>query len=235
MTDDSVQAWVNQRTRFGVFVRAEVCGVADAAGPDYPDWNGRPTPPTMVLTDERGRRLALNGTPCGFDGVGPRAAAQILHTEGLLPAQDALAVVTGNRTLSLRLTPQVHDDDLLPDAVALDPATLALWSSHHRWRGVLQEIDTRLPADPHYPALVIVLERMDAAGVDARGSLADVTGPAGGLLPEFHAGRALHNRLVAASESAGTSTPLTDPRSRSPAPTESVVPARPQARPGPRL
>lgn len=205
VTEDSVRAWVNKRTRRGVFVHAEVCGVADAAGPDYPDWDGRPTPPTLVLTDEQGRSLALNGTPGGFDGSGPRAAAQILLIEGLLPADNALRVVTDNRALSLRLTTEVHLEDRLLDVVALHPDTLTLWSAHQFWREPCRQLDPRLPADPHYPALAAALDRMDADGVDAQRALTLTAGV--GPLPARHPGRTLHARLAVSSEAAATRAP----------------------------
>lgn len=72
-TADSLRTRQEQRGRFGTFVRAEVSGVADAAGPPYPDRNGRAAHPTLVLVDELGRSLALNGTPAGSDCEG-RAA-----------------------------------------------------------------------------------------------------------------------------------------------------------------
>ena len=79
ITTDSLHAWQSHRAEFGTFVRADVTGVAGSAGSPYTGRPGAaPVTPNLVLTDDSGRQLALNGTPCGFDGEGPRGAARIL-------------------------------------------------------------------------------------------------------------------------------------------------------------
>ena len=74
ITADSLQAWQHHRGEFGTFVRADVADVAGSAGLPYA---GRPgaalVAPSLVLTDDLGRQLALNATPCGFDGKAPAA------------------------------------------------------------------------------------------------------------------------------------------------------------------
>ena len=83
-------------------MRADVTGVAGSAGSPY---TGRPgaalVAPNLILTDDSGRQLALNGTPCGFDGEGPRGAARILAAEGLLTEQAALPTITSRREFTV--------------------------------------------------------------------------------------------------------------------------------------
>ena len=56
----------------------------------------------MTLTDASGRVLALNGVTCGFDGTGPRGAAQILAAEGFFGEVEAVRVATTFREVRLR-------------------------------------------------------------------------------------------------------------------------------------
>lgn len=58
--------------------------------------------PSMTLTDDSGCVLALNGVTCGFDGTGPRGAAQILAAEGFLDEAEALRVATTFGEVRLR-------------------------------------------------------------------------------------------------------------------------------------
>ena len=105
ITADSLQAWQDHRGEFGTFVRADVADVAGSAGPPY---IGRPgaalVAPSLVLTDDRGRQLALNGTPCGFDGEGPRGTARILVQEGLLTELAALPAIPSRHQLTVQRT-----------------------------------------------------------------------------------------------------------------------------------
>jgi len=150
ITTDSLQACQSHRAEFGTFVRADITGVA---GPPY---TGRPgaaaVTPNLVLTDGSGRQLALNGTPCGFDGEGPRGAARILAAEGLLTEQAALPTITSRHQLTVHRAAPAPEPGVLPDAIALDPAQLQVWSAQERWRKACSAVDPRLPTDPHYPA-----------------------------------------------------------------------------------
>ncbi len=56
----------------------------------------------MTLTDGAGRVLALNGVTSGFEGTGPRGAAQILAAEGFFDEAEALRVATTFREVRLR-------------------------------------------------------------------------------------------------------------------------------------
>jgi hypothetical protein len=65
------------------------------------DGGGRCTR-SMTLTDGARRVLALNGVTCGFEGTGPRGAAQILAAEGFFGEAEALRVATTFREVRLR-------------------------------------------------------------------------------------------------------------------------------------
>ena len=104
VTADSLQAWQHHRGEFGTFVRADVADVAGSAGPPNAGWPGAAlVAPTLVLTDG-GRQLALNGTPCGFDGEGPRGTARILIQEGLLTVLVALTAITSRHQVTAHRT-----------------------------------------------------------------------------------------------------------------------------------
>ena len=104
ITTDSLQAWQHHRGEFGTFVRADVADVAGSAGPPNAGWPGAAlVAPTLVLTDG-GRQLALNGTPCGFDGEGPRGTARILIQEGLLTVLVALTAITSRHQVTAHRT-----------------------------------------------------------------------------------------------------------------------------------
>lgn len=104
-TEYSKQVWRENRDLFGRFVEARVYARGDGplvdgrlfvppprgggvwASPPREVW---PSPPTMVLIDERGNELWLTGTLCGYPGEGPRGAGFILREEGF--GADAQAV-----------------------------------------------------------------------------------------------------------------------------------------------
>lgn len=111
ITADSLRAWREHRRLFSTFIRADLATATGQAGPAYADSGSGPVHPTLVLTDAEGRRLALNGTPGGFCGEGPRGAATILAEEGLLPDHDALAAVmaAGAGATFTRALPRVID------------------------------------------------------------------------------------------------------------------------------
>ena len=104
---------------------------------------------------------------------------------------------------------------MLPDAIALDPVQLQVWSAQERWREACSDVDPRLPADPHYPALAAALDRVDAAGVDVQAALALAAG--GGHLPDANPSRALHFRLTSTCEAAVTPAPPPAPGRAAPA------------------
>jgi len=151
VTTDSLQAWQTHRAEFGTFVRADIAGVAGSAGPPYAGRPGAaPVAPNLVLTDDSARQLAMNGTPCGFDGEGPCAAARILAAEGLLTEQAALPTITGRHQLTVHRAAPAPGPGVLPDTIALDPAQLQLWSAQQRWQRGLQRAR---PAAAHRPEL----------------------------------------------------------------------------------
>lgn len=179
----------------------------------------RPTPgrpgaalvaPTLILIDDRGRQLALNGTPCGFDGEGPGGTARILIEEGLLTERAALPAITSRHQLTVHRTATAPQPGVLPDATALDLAHLQVRSAQQRWREACSAVDPRLPTDPHYPALAAALD-----GVDAQAALALVAEV--GRLPDADPGWALRSRLTATCDAAGT--PAQPPAPGGPAPT----------------
>ena len=113
---------------------------------------------------------------------------------------------------------------VLPDATALDPAQLQVWSAQQRWREACSAVDPRLPTDPHYPALAAALDRVDAAGVDVQAALA--LAARDGQLPDAIPGRALHFRLTSTCVAAVTPPPPA-PGGPAPAgPTERQPPGR---------
>ena len=123
---------------------------------------------------------------------------------------------------------------VLPDAIALDPAQLQVWSAQERWREASSAVDPRLPTDPHYPALAAALDRVDAAGVDVHAALA--LAARDGQLPDANPGRALHFWLTTTCDAAVTPAPPAAPGGAAPAaPTDRRPPSRPApARTGPR-
>lgn len=104
-TEYSKQVWRDTRDLFGKFVEARVYARGDGplvdgrifvppskrdgiwASPPKEVW---PSPPTMVLIDDRGNELWLTGTLCGYPGEGPTGAEFILREEGF--GADAEAV-----------------------------------------------------------------------------------------------------------------------------------------------
>lgn len=227
ITTDRLQAWQNHRAESGTFVHADATGVAGSAGPPYTDRPGAgPVTPNLVLTDDSGRQLALNGTPCGFDGEGPRGAAHILAAEGLLTEQAALPTIKSRHQLTVHRAVPAPEPGVLRDAIALDPAQLQAWLAQERWREACSAVDPRLPTDPHYPALAAALDRVDAAGVDAQVVLA--LAARDGQLPDANPGRALHFRLTSTCDAAVTPAPPPVPGGAAPAaPTGPQPPSRP--------
>ena len=114
---------------------------------------------------------------------------------------------------------------MLPDAIALDPAQLQVWSAQERRR---EAVDPRLPTDPHYPALAAALDRVDAAGVDAQAALA--LAARDGQLPDVNPGRALHFRLTSTCDAAVTPAPPPAPGGAAPA---ALTGPQPPTRPAP--
>ncbi len=102
-----------------------------------------------------------------------------------------------------------------PDAIALDPAQLQLWSAQQRWREACSAIDPPLATDPHYPTLAAVLDRVDAAGVDVQAALA--LAARDGQLPDANPGRALHFWLTLTCDAVVTSAPPPAPGGAAPA------------------
>ena len=170
----------------------------------------------------------MNGTPCGFDGEGPRAAARILVAEGLLTEQAVLPTITSRHQLTVHRAAPAPGPGVLPDTIALDPAQLQLWSAQQRWREACSAVDPRLPTDPHHPALTSALDRVDAAGVDVQAALA--LAARDGQLPDANPGRALHLRLTSTCDAAVTPAPPPAPApggAAPAAPTGRQPPSRP--------
>ena len=103
VTASSIETWKGTRAMFGRFVEVRLGGPQEAQGWAYGrSSSGMQVFPSMTLTDASGRVLALNGVTCGFDGTGPRGAAQILAAEGFFGAAEALRVATTFREVRLR-------------------------------------------------------------------------------------------------------------------------------------
>lgn len=97
VTSDSLAAWQRHRSRFGSFIRADLAQPFARIGPAYAEAGGALIHPTLILTDEHGNTLALNGVGCGYHGEGPRGAARILSVEGLLDPRTARDQVASMR------------------------------------------------------------------------------------------------------------------------------------------
>ena len=103
VTASSIETWKGTRAMFGRFVEVRLGGPQEAQGWAYGRSSaGMQVFPSMTLTDASGRVLALNGVTCGFDGTGPRGAAQILAAEGFFGEAEALRVATTFREVRLR-------------------------------------------------------------------------------------------------------------------------------------
>lgn len=129
--------------------------------------------------------------------------------------QAALPAVMSQRQLTVHRPATTPAPGVLPDAIALDPAQLQLWSAQQRWHQACSAIDPRLPTDPHYAALAAALDRVDAAGVDVQA--ARTLAAADGRLPDTSPGRALHFRLTATCDAAVTPAPPPAPGGPPPA------------------
>lgn len=103
VTESSLTTWRQTRGLFGRFVEVRLGPVHESQGSAYATDDGRVVTPTMVLVDESGRALALNGVTCGFQGTGPSGAALILAEEGFLCCEDAASVVTRSSHIAIRL------------------------------------------------------------------------------------------------------------------------------------
>lgn len=103
VTASSIETWKGTRAMFGRFVEVWLGWPQEAQGWAYGRSSlGMQVLPSMTLTDASGRVLALNGVTCGFDGTGPRGAAQILAAEGFFGEAEALRVATTFRQVRLR-------------------------------------------------------------------------------------------------------------------------------------
>ena len=103
VTASSIETWKGTRAMFGRFVEVRLGQPQDAQGCAYGcSAAGVQVFPSMTLTDGSGRVLALNGVTCGFEGTGPRGAAQILAAEGFFGEAEALRVATTFREVRLR-------------------------------------------------------------------------------------------------------------------------------------
>ena len=103
VTASSTETWKGTRAMFGRFVEVRLGGPQEAQGWAYGRSSaGMQVFPSMTLTDASGRVLALNGVTCGFDGTGPRGAAQILAAGGFFGEAEALRVTTTFREVRLR-------------------------------------------------------------------------------------------------------------------------------------
>ncbi len=104
VTLSSLEAWEGSRAQFDRFVEVQLVQPQDASGPAYGQGDGGTrVVPTMTLTDAQGRTLALCGVTCGYDGTGPRGAAQILAAEGFLRGEEAVRVATTAKALHMRV------------------------------------------------------------------------------------------------------------------------------------
>lgn len=93
-TAASLATWRVTRAMFSTFVGAEYSAQPGRFGSAYARYGRELVYPTLVLTDDQGRSLALNGVSFGYEGQGPSGAAHILSTEGLLDEATARDTVT---------------------------------------------------------------------------------------------------------------------------------------------
>ncbi len=198
----------------------------------------RRLPPTLERWDARlaGRWVPVSVADC----------AQLVGAYQALPAVTAAArlsytAATGQPIPAERLQPlQLTPPPMTPAATSLPPGpaigqpagsgTLAT----RRWQALLDELDPRLTADPHYPALAAALDRVSLAGTDAAAS---VRLAAAEPLPADHPARVLHSRLTDTCPAAITpyTTVPTSPAPPARAVPEAAAARRPAAhRPGPR-
>ena len=121
VTASSLETWQGTRAMFGRFVEIRLGHVLGPVGEAYArSDDGELVRPSMTLTDDQGRVLALSGVSCGYDGTGPRGAAQILAAEGFLDADVALRVVTADTGVALRRArvPRGRGAGVLPPPLA---------------------------------------------------------------------------------------------------------------------
>jgi len=103
VTLSSLETWRATRAMFGRFVEVRLGQVVDRVGVAFASSDGGVLVyPAMTMTDEAGRVLALSGVSCGYDGTGPRGAAEILAAEGFLAVDVALQIVAAGTAVSLR-------------------------------------------------------------------------------------------------------------------------------------
>lgn len=103
VTLSSLETWKGTRAMFGRFVEVRLSQLVEGVGVAFASSDGGVLVyPAMTLTDGAGRVLALSGVSCGYDGTGPRGAAQILAAEGFLDADVALRVVAADIAVTLR-------------------------------------------------------------------------------------------------------------------------------------
>ncbi|MDQ1718037.1 MAG: hypothetical protein QOE89_1990, partial [Pseudonocardiales bacterium] len=75
-----------------------------------------------------------------------------------------------------------------------EPAPAVGDTAAQRWAAVCDSLDTRITADPHWPALAAQLERAAANGTDVAAVLAQVT--ADNALPDEHPARSIAYRVA---------------------------------------
>ena len=103
VTLSSLETWKGTRAMFGRFVEVRLGLLVDWGSVAFAASDqGSLVYPAMTLTDDAGRVLALSGVSCGYDGTGPRGAAQILAAEGFLDAAVALQIVAADTAVALR-------------------------------------------------------------------------------------------------------------------------------------
>jgi len=200
-TDGVIEFFRQRRAEFGTFDTAEL------VGPDSSDEK-----PTLVLTDEHGKKLVLHWLSLGYEGgSGPEAAATILNEAGFgtpwrmkqLTERELTWPVTiarGLRPHELKLGTDLHGADLVieishghtviagDDEKATEMLTTAIWDMRERLPAtdlVVLGATTRAAR----PWAGVVGERalgFVAPGIGARDSAAVVRSLCAELVAEVH-------------------------------------------------
>jgi hypothetical protein len=150
------------------------------------------------------------------------ATARLAYTALTSPSHP---IVKPPDRLPLSLSTSTPAPDVAQQAPRPDPRHPVPTLAEQRWHRTCLALDPRLITDPHWPALAGALDRVELAGVDVTTTLAEVL--AQGPLPEEHAARTLHYRLIqgyAAATTPYTVAPLsTLPPSRTSEPPTAIV------------
>lgn len=120
--------------------------------------------------------------------------ASLTYTALTTPSLTGAPAASTAPTLSVDPAPQIA-------SLPADPEPVAATVAGQRWLQTLADLDPRLLADPHYPALAAALDRVELAGANVTASLEAATAAP---LPDKHTARTLHYKLIDVCPAAST-------------------------------